>query len=159
MAGKAKGVDWQWLSKYYPISASDLEKQEGVTMTQLVRHCIQKWKGLHPDILDYYGLARTRQTQIQRNLLPRTKVLNVNGDSCALCVRFLHKEGNCDGCPLSIVRGGVSCDDQTQEEKARGQESPYHRFIYGGGKTFAMLKWLRKALTWARQQEPKKKKK
>lgn len=89
-----------WLRRYYPIPADKVSKRDALT------HSRRKWEGARVENLRKHGLTGPPIT--------------FNGDTCALCLHYNHDNG-CSGCPLSMVREGVACDERSAGENV----SPY----------------------------------
>lgn len=139
-----KGYE-SWRKIYYPIEASEAAKG---SMLDAVKHSLKKWTGLTKANLKKYGL-RNAYGLIGTKYQPYE--FWADDDTCSLCNKYLHKDGNCRKCPLYIVRDGVQCDSQMDAEK----ESPYGLFI-AKGKPTQMIKWLRKAKKYAEEEGEKK---
>ena len=100
-----------WLKKYYPIPSSEVKG----TDLDLIDHCINKWEGLKD--LSHYNLLFSCVSVF--SMCHDTAILNVDGDSCALCVRYYDNDYGCfddddedhpcTQCPLARSLGR-SCD-------------------------------------------------
>ena len=109
-----------WENEFYPKPPSDRMSKKAA-----IKHSIQKWTGLLPKNLKKHGLYLDGCT------LPRVEdcmdeSLLINGDSCALCVRFIGRKYDdkllgCAACPLAQSLGNP-CDKT-------GRNRPYTRFL------------------------------
>jgi len=128
-------------------------KREFYTPVSKVKKCdaaaesLRKWEGLRPENMKQHGLEwfgrRIRQTN-----QPSSSVA-IDDSSCALCWYFLRPSGEpfpCAACPLSIVRGGVACDRETNDER-RG---PYWTGTDSDPRP--MIRWLKKAVAYQERQ-------
>jgi hypothetical protein len=99
-----------WLKEFFPVAACDAA--EGTNL-EAVRHSLQKWKGLRPDVMKKHHV-RIRQDHIHDR---KGDLVMIMGDaSCALC----HKHDmwfGCSSCPLARVRSGKRCDRERQSEE------------------------------------------
>lgn len=132
-----------WASEYYPVPADD---QSLDTDVKRVQHAMRKFEGLHAEVLKRRGLAMSDRWLEAKTLDGRAVRQVIDGDSCALCVAYIHTD--CEDCPLAIARGGCACDEKTGQEKV----SPYDAFLQSGT-TAPMLEWLGKALTVAQERD------
>jgi len=109
---------------------------------------LRKWEGLRPENMKQHGLEwfghRIRQTN-----QPSSSVA-IDDSNCALCWYFLGPWSEpfpCDACPLSIVRGGVACDDKMVDE----EKAPYHCGTRDQDPR-PMIRWLKKAVAYQERQ-------
>lgn len=139
-----------WFDKYYPVPASTMKR---ATMVECVQHSLTKWEGLK--VAEKYDVTWDGFDLLWKDEKGRIKILEIDASSCSLCVKYLNKDAGifnpdrCTTCPLAIVRGGVSCDSTRDNE----QESPYALRVYGN--SGPMIRWLKKALKYAQEQEAK----
>jgi len=88
-----KGVH-DWLYLYYPFPASDCPKEKAL------EHSLQKWRGLRKEVLDEHGLwASTCQVEDAEG----QRVLEINTESCALCLYYREGYLHCPNCPIAEV--------------------------------------------------------
>lgn len=131
-----------WKKEYYPITAAQAARR-GTLAACL--HSLQKWEGLRGKNLKRHGLIR--EGQWIRSTEDHD-VLEIDNHSCALCeLVFKHaQEGTgCSTCPLYIVRQ-VPCGSRLTRERT----SPYFLFTdYGYPRP--MIRWLEKAVAWAKE--------
>lgn len=111
-----------WLLEFYPISADECAEQ---SPEKALDHSLQKWTGLRKANLDRHGV-KLRYYEVQTT--DHQTVLSVYGQTCALCRAYQEDDPVCKRCPLAISRGGVSCDQETQEEFDNDQHSPWGAF-------------------------------
>jgi len=107
-----------WLQKYYPIPASEVQ---GIDLDR-IDHCINKWEGLKD--LSPYNLLLS--CGLVFSICHDTAILNVDGDSCALCVRYYDDDDEdhpCTQCPLAMSLGKV-CDGDEDSVFYRGKKDP-----------------------------------
>ena len=117
-----------WLKKYYPIPASEVKG----TDIELIDHCINKWEGLKD--LSHYNLRLSYGSVI--HMCTDKIVLNVYGESCALCEKHYDSDWNydkystedhaCTTCPLARSLGRPCDDDDGKDECVfyRGLKNP-----------------------------------
>ena len=94
-----------WLEEFYPVEAENVEERDAVA------HSLQKWTGLRAKSLKRHELI--------------TPPIPVDGYSCSLCVIYREGSDDCDKCPLYLLRNGVQCDEQADDE----EEPPYFDYI------------------------------
>ena len=94
-----------WKQEFYAVEASVAGKSTDVEMLE---HSIKKWEGLQTENLERHEL-RVNYTRI---VDVGGVNFHINSESCALCSKhlFSSRDDSCASCPLSKVRGGVSCD-------------------------------------------------
>lgn len=107
-----------WIKEFYPINADEVKEADALD------HSIQKWKGLLPENLAKHGLTDAP--------------IFIDDTTCALCALYmdLDLDNECEKCPLSQARGGVSCDLEMNDEDV----GPYERYL--------ILNEVRPMLTW-----------
>jgi len=91
-----------WMEEFMPVPPSDAVTSE----QEAIEHCLRKWKGL-------------RAEAKYKHQFSDVPTGNAN---CALCLRH---DDDCEKCSLALSRGGVACDDPTDDEV----RSPYHSYI------------------------------
>lgn len=95
-----------WKEEFYPVEASKCSREEALN------HSLLKWSGLKKENLDKHGLTFLMGDILYGDL--RTgQLFQIDASTCALC--YHHRCENedeelCATCPLSIARGGASCD-------------------------------------------------
>lgn len=115
-----------WVKKYYPITAEAITKQEGATDLDLIRHSLQKWKGLRKKNLAKYSVMITRLSgryvahEWSKDPLARTiekTGIPIDDSSCALCQRYYSSpdhddphDRECRLCPFVVVIGRPCTD-------------------------------------------------
>jgi len=130
-----------WKKEFYPKNAKSMGKATSKAATD---HSIQKWIGLRKKNLVKHGLVTTTLWgwrcvgEIADPLGYDSSTFGVDSGTCALCVRFTHKE-ECERCPLAKCRGGVSCDLSMPREV----RSPYNAWRQGADPE-PMIRWLRR---------------
>lgn len=130
-----------WKAEFYPEPA-DEAVQDAVGA---VEHSLRKWRGLTKGALERHELKKDLNyiRDAQEHLV-------IDAESCALCQIYIVSgqdiDDRCGGCPLMVVRGGVRCDDETEDEPY----SPYHGWSWAGPwDPGPMVEWLEKALELA----------
>lgn len=78
-----------WLSLYYPTTA----EQASATEREALEHSIRKWKGLRD--LEAKGLKLVEEISLYTK--EGLHVLDIDGESCALCFR---RQYGCLGCSV-----------------------------------------------------------
>jgi len=105
-----------WKEEFYPVEAKDVPKE------QAIQHSIRKFEGLREENLEKHGVLDDHFVICNFGIGDFT----LGCSSCALCLLYLAKsqyvEEKCQVCPLFQVRGGVSCDQERQDEDL----SPWH---------------------------------
>lgn len=128
-----KMSDETWRAEFYPIPAWEVPKE------QAAQHSLQKWLGLMPSAMNRHGV-----TVCHAATSASVAGVTINAESCALCHRYmLNQFDTCEECPLAIVRGGVPCDHERQDEKV----SPWFKW-YSTGDPRAMIAWLEQAVAY-----------
>ncbi len=132
-------MSWEtWKALYYPVEADEVKGRIETT-----QHSLRKWEGLRPDVLKEHGLELCRGQL--NEWISETAVstrLWISGDSCALCKQFDGAgEGDCEQCPLAMVREGVTCVRSMRQEES----SPYAHFMDNKDPE-PMIQWLQAAL-------------
>lgn len=91
-----------WLQKYYPIPASEVQG----TDINRIDHCINKWEGLKD--AEPYGFRFYQGGLVDED---NDVVFYVNGESCALCEEYFDRDWEgypdhpCTKCPLARSLG------------------------------------------------------
>lgn len=126
-----------WKRQFYPVEAETAAKQGAKAATI---HSIRKWEGLRPDVLEKHGVSAAGSTLADDQGSPG---FAINGETCALCVAFLGRDGNdCKRCPLYKARDKRRCDIAMIGHEV---ESPYCAWIDHSDPE-PMIAWLGKAL-------------
>ncbi len=120
-----------WKAEFYPVEASE------VTEADALSHSLTKWTGLTPANLKRHGVSDKYGSVYDPG---DHGCLEIDGDSCALCVHFQSGDPECARCPLYHVRG-VSCDGTVEAEKC----SPYVSWTTNGAPT-PMINLLKKVV-------------
>jgi len=118
-----------WIDKYYPVGAETLADASDIECTQ---HSLNKWRGLTKDVLEKYDLVSSVSLIEGDNYR-----FYIDGDSCALCQKYIEKTSSCRNCPL-YKQIGSSCDS--------GYDSPYKNFTKKGN-PLPMIEALEKTLS------------
>lgn len=142
-----------WKREFYPKDADEvndnyvdavehsLKKWVGLRRENLKRHnmtyAIHRWGNLKRD-MDYVGIRGRHSDKSERDL-------NVNGDSCALCLLYEGLDGDCRACPIQKLLG-KRCDEARWGEESH---SPY-RVFRDTGNPEPMITVLENALVKAR---------
>ena len=100
-----------WLKEFYPEAAEDSSERLGDEPRLLTELSLQKWKGRLPESLAKHEIEQTP--------------LIFAAVNCTLCYQY----SGCTECPLALSRGGVQCDEKTEEEEDDGVESPWERRV------------------------------
>jgi recombinational DNA repair protein RecR len=125
-----------WQQEYYPVDADEVPADKACD------HALQKWRGLTEESLrKHQTYLDDDNTHLMDGLGSRLQV--VSAFSCSLCRHFQDND-YCEFCPLSKVRGGVTCFDEMPEEEDEEVKNPYHAMIYDGN-PLPMIGWLEKA--------------
>ena len=126
----------EWKSVYYPTTAKQAANKGPL---QATLHALTKWRGLAPGILRRHGLVVQHGSLYERG----HRLFNVDTDTCALCALYYLKHDRCDGCPLFLVRGGVPCSGERDDEA----RSPFNAWL-AEGTPRPMIKWLERAVDY-----------
>lgn len=123
-----------WRREFQPTEADSK-----TALKSPAEHSLRRWEGFTKANLKKHGVVYT---------------LPLSETGCSLCFAYqndlLDDPENCLLCPLSIVRGNVPCSSARHEERV----NPYSLFIKTGNPR-PMLKWLRKAVKYEREQKKK----
>lgn len=144
MATRTKN-DIAWLRRFYPKAATYLNVTDK-SWLMAVRHSIRKWQGLNRSTLADYGLQKS--DDLIQDMWGNV-VLNIDGESCALCVKS--RPDGCDICPVCLMRD-TACDDTSVSADV---SSEYHEWV-DRGHTEPMLKLLRKVERWLKTKKGRK---
>jgi len=127
-----------WKAEFYdiPAEAYALQDDDALGLSP-VEHSLKKWRGLTPENLAKHGVKHKIGDSVLLDDEGTTFV--VDSDSCALCQLYL--DTRCNGCPLFLARGYVSCDDEMDNEFL----NPYYKFVDEGNPE-KMIMWLERAL-------------
>lgn len=121
-----------WMSEFYPVKPN-----KRMTKRQAIEHSLRKWEGLTKENLNKHGCHKDWKSIIDDNY----GTLDIDGESCALCVKYYYKDGDehlCNRCPLSKSLGN-SCDNFALES------SPYLQWL-NDNNPLPMIEALRKLL-------------
>lgn len=110
-----------WLSEFYPVEADDGSLK---TNLQRVQHSLQKWRGLRKEELKRHNIKVVDDCRLYTKRTDNF-VLQVNADSCALCMKY-GDAWYCSGCPLTRVRAGSPCDKGRLSE----DQAPWRAWTY-----------------------------
>lgn len=115
-----------WSKKYYATPAREVADSKSDDLV-VVRHSLQKWRGLLPSVLDKFNLVMVHQPftmPVVRTVQGVTQ-LPISSDSCSMCLRYVC----CSVCPLFACTG-LDCGepgsafeeavDRPTEENVRG---------------------------------------
>ena len=107
-----------WREKYYPVTAIAIARDPNATALDLIRHSLQKWRGLQPGVLADHNLdiddtSYTAHIIDMGNPSPSPSLV-VDCHSCALCVRY----PSCVNCPFKEVFG-AQCDEAINDDRLR----------------------------------------
>ncbi len=120
-----------WKKEFYPVPADKVNKNKAVD------HSLRKWKGLTRTNLRKHGVKQN--TEDGRSIFAKDGVFGITTESCALCKHYFESDGKCPKCPLSIVRGGISCDAASL--RGINTSDPYGKFRKGNPQP--MISWLK----------------
>jgi hypothetical protein len=101
-----------WKKEFYQYDVYS-EEAEGNPML----HSLNKWKGLLPNNLKRHSLIIKYENWDTSLEDENGEVFPVDAKTCALC----QWSDGCDDCRLAQIRGGVPCDERTEDE----EESPW----------------------------------
>ena len=140
-----------WKKRFYPVSADTfLGKPDNYeTQRAAIEHSILKWNGLRHENLIGHGCGFVARAVV--DLFNQSKLVKINGDSCALCAlnwrELLDDSGTdqCAKCPLFQSRDGVPCD--------RGAKNQPELYVPGLDDPEVMIDGLQKALAWLNAKE------
>lgn len=125
---KLPSLAQDWLDNYYPTKADDPEVIQN--WRTALEHSLTKWKGLRPSVLASYDLE-INSTRVAHRRTGK-EVLEINGHSCSLCQKasIENPDNLCLVCPLYKQRDNTSCDEITDQERAKDNPScaPYGSF-------------------------------
>src|SRR5689334_2657044 len=103
-----------WLTEFYPIDAQSAV--ESLTSVGLVEHSLRKWTGFLPENMEKHGVYPGAHGHM-RDKEKDEIFLEIDGDSCSLCVAYNHVDFHCRRCPIYAARGGVRCDEEKEGEE------------------------------------------
>src|SRR3990167_2262375 len=86
-----------WKRVYYPVPASKAASSD----REAVAHSLRKWRGLRKAALQRHKVTRFGAVVIDAS----AGSLTINDRTCALCQRYVVRQGYCSGCPLERVLG------------------------------------------------------
>lgn len=115
-----------WTNEFYPV-----EPSKRMTKLQAIEHSLRKWEGLRDSNLKKHGCVKNGRFIDDGSL---GGYLAINGESCALCVKYYDEDKECEKCPLYKSLGNRACD---------GLENEYSQW-YRNGNPLPMIKALRK---------------
>lgn len=110
-----------WIETYYPVPAAKAAKRredetEHDFNLRLLDHALLKWCGLSKAALAASGVGN--------------RPISIGGETCALCITYIENQRSaakpCEGCPLYESRGGIPCDEETDEE----DEPPFNAYFH-----------------------------
>lgn len=127
-----------WKKEFYPITAKQAAKK---SVVEAVEHSLTKWTGLKKSNLEKHDV---HQYLASIEYDDYRVSMSIDDSSCALCQKFIAKNDSCYGCPLYIVRGENQCDWTVKNE------NPYREWTHNENPSL-MIKYLRKALKWAKE--------
>lgn len=140
-------MSWEsWQQEFYPEDANDVGRTKD--RVECIKHSLQKWRGLTGAQLRKHGLVlvdgELRDFRLSSPPYGPLVHLRIDGDSCALCVKYFARAGDCAACPLAIARtedeAPIKCDAKRRGER----ESPYDWFRYNQAQDpKPMIRWLR----------------
>ena len=79
-----------WKKKHYRIDAEDVSPSDAVA------HSLKKWQGLRLPVLQKHGLL-VLDDHIEDD---EGNILDIDGESCALCQAYVLIDYSCKECPL-----------------------------------------------------------
>lgn len=130
-----------WKSEFYPKPVEETSPEEAIL------HSLRKWEGLRPENIQKHSVNINCFGNIYDDRYNR---FNVDNRSCSLCHHYYDDikdaDERCDACPLSIVRGGKSCESATDTENIGMCLPPWNQYTENGNPE-PMIFWLKKALT------------
>lgn len=140
-----------WKAEFYPKRAGKTTKEEAVA------HSLAKWIGLRPDNLAKHGVEVDKEKCIvEIGDEPSEEFVQVSGGTCALCYHYHDDEEEsvliddeepedwCGKCPLKLARGGIPCDERSDDEIDDCEDSPWYRYTTTRDPE-PMIFWLQKA--------------
>jgi hypothetical protein len=87
-----------WKKEFYPV-----EPKKRMTKKQAIEHSLRKWTGLLPSNLVKHGVYK--MSKYIQGFENSTDDLRIDGNSCALCVKYIEAKDNCEACPLAKYLG------------------------------------------------------
>jgi hypothetical protein len=130
-----------WREEFYPIEAIQC------TTDNALNHSLQKWIGLTKKNLKKHG-CRIYNNVVRDDSGDEELYVEIDSESCALCVNHYDTFKRCSCCPLAIARRDginkefdyVACDSYRKVEET----SPWRSFSRDGSPK-KMIYWLRRA--------------
>lgn len=116
-----------WKKEFYTKGASSQSVQK--SDLSAIQHSLKKWRGLTKENLQRHGLVHEGKGIVVSADPEHYSEFAIDDETCALCIKYCNAYGSCLLCPLSEVRGGLSCDSVPG---FREKQSPYAAFSQKG---------------------------
>jgi hypothetical protein len=143
------------MKEFYPVDAETIGEQYesgNITAIHVVEHSLRKWEGMRRENFERHKLVSPSYKD--ERWIEHKSPIKLDDSTCSMCHAWFRPDYEdydadpCARCPLSIVRGHVSCD------RVRGDEdfSPFYGAL-DYGKPEPMIKWLKRALTYVKKHQ------
>lgn len=152
-----------WKEEFYPVGARALCQDPSASTVDLIKHSLKKWIGLRKENIGKHALAKSGRSLVDfARAFPFGESFEIDGASCALCVKFnalsMDEEidDDCLDCPIVSVNEGFTCDGRTPNSLEYSYEDD--REIYNAWASISsdpepMIAVLEKALKLATKEE------